>query len=173
MIKNITKKQLVEKLDASFVKVALEDIKRALDANTNLAVFILGTCFIDALAGFCYGKTKPNDSKDGHRFQNFVKKYKQQLHPYKPKTLWAMRCGLSHSYSTGKFMFVNKKPQYHNKRSTKGRQIINDEDFYDALVLAYSQFKEDILTNKRRFAYARKRYNAPGLELMKIVQQKS
>lgn len=169
----MNKKQLVKELDKSFVKVALEDIKRTLDANTNLAVFILGTCFIDALAGFCFGKTETNDHKDGIRFKKFIKKYRKYLLPYNPDDLWKMRCGLSHSYSTEKFMFVNKKPNYHNKRSIKGRQIINDENFYRALKKVYSKFKKDILTNAQRFRYAKKRYGAPQLKLMKIIKNDS
>ena len=94
---NLTKEQLVEELDSSFLKVALEDMKRAIhpEVNTNLAVFILGVCLIDALAGFYGGKEEATSKGNCDRFKNFVKKYLPQ---YNSDDLYEARNGLLHSY---------------------------------------------------------------------------
>ena len=169
----MTREKLIERLDASFIKIAFEDIKRALDENTTLAVFILGTCLVDALAGFCYGKEKIYDHKDAYRFKKFVERYKKILTPFTPDNLWQLRCGLTHSFSNNKFSFTNKKSQLHNKLHIRGRLNINDTEFYGALKKVYSQFKQDISTDDKIFKLALKRYNAPSLQLIRIQDPKS
>lgn len=163
---DITKEQLVKELDSSFSVVALEDMRRALDpkVNTNLAVFILGVCLIDALAGFYGGKEKPTSEGNTDRFKNFIRKYLKQ---YSADDLWEVRNGLFHSYAVEKYGFVNKKPHLHGN-STNGGKFINDENFYNDLETAYKSFREDILTGSDPtiFINAKKRYEA--MELMKI-----
>ena len=72
----------MKELDSSFLEVALVDIDRALKENTNLAVFILGVCMIDALAGFYCGKEKPTSEGNTDRFKIFVGKYLYQSIAY-------------------------------------------------------------------------------------------
>lgn len=138
------KEQLVKELDSSFLALALEDMKRAIDpkVNTNLAVFILGVCLIDALAGFYGGKEKPTNEGNTGRFKNFVKKYLPQ---YNPDDLYEVRNGLLHSYIVEKYSFVDKKSHLHNQ-SANGGKFINDENFYSDLKTAYEHFKKDILS---------------------------
>lgn len=166
---DITKEQLVNELDSSFSTVALEDIKRALDPNVNttLAVFILGVCLIDALAGFRFGKEVKNDKKDGERFKDFVKIYIKQ---YNANDLWKVRNGMLHSYAVEKYAFVNKKSYLHDQ-STNGGKIINDENFYKDLETAYKTFREHILTSSDQtiFKNAKKRYEAIGLMKIRTV----
>lgn len=164
---NLTKEQLVKELDSSFVEVALVDIDRALKENTNLAVFILGICMIDALAGFYGGKEKTTSKGNRNRFKNFVRKYLSQ---YNADDLWAVRNGLLHSYAVEKYGFVNKKSHLHDK-PTNGGKFINDENFCGDLKSVYESFKKDILASSEQdtiFINVKKRLDA--LKLMKIVE---
>jgi len=169
MKNNINKEQLVNELDSSFSAVALEDIERVIDpkVNTNLAVFILGVCLIDALAGFRFGKEEKDDKKDGQRFKDFVRIYLTQ---YDANDLWDVRNGLLHSYTVQGYSFVNKKPNLHNK-PTKGGKFINDEDFYDDLKTAYGEFKKDVYNSEEIFGKAKKRYNALGLMKITVIKE--
>ncbi len=160
------KEDLIKILDESFLGVALEDLKRASDSNTNLAVFILGVCFIDSLAGFSYGKKEINDKQDGVRFKKFVEKY---LKKFNKDELWNARSGLLHSYSAKGYNFVNKKQEYHNKINGENK-IINDENFLEDLKLAYENFKKDILKDDIVFQNVQIRYKSLGL--MKITELK-
>lgn len=167
---NITKEQLVDGLDSSFKKVALEDIQRALDSNTNLAVFILGLCFIEALAGFYCGQTNPSVlGESAKQFKKFVRKY---LPTYDAKNLWvSLRNGLIHSYcEKGKYIFANKKPELHlHIQNSTNIKWINDEDFVADLREAYKNYKKDILENEEVFKKARNRFQSFGL--MRITTQ--
>ena len=163
---NLTKEQLVKELDSSFLEVALVDIDRALKENTNLAVFILGVCMIDALAGFYGGKEKPTNEGNADRFKNFVKKYLTQ---YDADDLWEVRNGLLHSYAVEKYSFVNKKPHLHDQ-PTNGGKFINDENFCSDLKSAYESFKNEILASSEQdviLINTKKILNA--LKMMKIV----
>ena len=162
-------KKLVAEIDSSFNDVALVDINRALNENTNLAVFILGVCMIDALAGFYGGKEKPTNDGNSDRFKNFVKKYLAQ---YNADDLWEVRNGLIHSYAVEKYSFVNKKQHLHDAPSNGGK-FINDENFCNDLKTAYENFKKDILCSSEKdeiFKNCEKRYNA--LKLMQIIEIK-
>lgn len=168
---NITREQLVKELDASFLNVALEDIKRSSDikTNTNLAAFILGSCFIEALAGFYCGQDDPNTrSGSGDRFRKFVRKYLSQ---YNANDLWdSLRCGLVHSYAEkGKYNFVNKKRWLHFQSDKNGRIIINDEDFVEDLEMAYKDFKKDIINDPTIFSSAKKRFEGFGIMRITVV----
>lgn len=164
----MTEEQLLEKLDSSFLKIALGDIKRAshIEVNTTLAVFILGSCLIEALAGFRFGQTRPDQKGSGDRFRKFVKEY---LGQYDEKDLWkSLRCGLVHSYAEkGKYIFVNKKPLLHFKKHKNGRLIVNDENFVKDLEAAYQQFKKSILNDGTIFLNAEKRLKSLGLMVIK------
>lgn len=164
---NLSKKQIVQEMDSSFIEVALEDIKRALDpsVNTNLAVFILGVCLIDALAGFYGGKVEPTNDGNKVRFKEFIKKYLKQ---YSYDDLLEARNGLLHSYATKKYCFVNKKRYLHGK-SINGRMVINDENFYDDLRTAYENFKKDILDDSNQEKVYKNCKKRLVLGLMKIA----
>ncbi len=56
---NLTKKQLVHILDDSLFGWEYKDIEKAsIYGNAKLSGFILGACFIDAMAGFYAGIDK-------------------------------------------------------------------------------------------------------------------
>lgn len=162
---NIEREKLVKELDKAFISIALEDINRALhiDTNTTMAVFILGSCFIEALAGFYCEQTDPdlrNKSRD--QFVKFVTKYLPQ---YNSQDLWhSLRNGLVHSYTDkGKYLYVNKKRDLHYSRHQNRALIINDEDFVEELKNAYGQFRDDILNDPDIFLKAKKRLDAFGV----------
>ncbi len=171
--KKITKEDLVKILDESLFHLAYGDIERILPPNPNLAVFILGACFIDAMASFRFGVTKEmiKDGKIGERFKNFVKEY---LPKYNADDLWdSLRCGLVHLYTAyGKYAFANKKRHFHHRKDNRGRTIINDEDFCEELKDVYEKLKDDILNNKEVYLNATKRLNSMGIMRIGSVEIK-
>lgn len=162
---NITKEKLVEILDRYLFGWEYKDIERAsLFGEAKLAGFILGACFIDAMAGFFAGVTKEkvsNGSSD--RFKEFVKKY---LSKYDSEKLWAdLRCGIVHSYAEGgTYVFTDaNKAGFHFNSTSGGKIILNLEDFLSDLREAYKNFRNDILTNNDIFLKAKTRYESMGL----------
>lgn len=167
----ITKENLVKKLDESLFGLAYGDIERILPANPNLAIFILGACFIDAMASFRFGVTKEmiKDGKTGERFKDFIKEYLPQ---YSADDLWeSLRCGLLHSYAEyGKYAFVNKKRYLHFKKDQQKRTIINDENFCEELKDTYEKLKCDILNKEEVYLNAKKRFNSMGIMYINTIE---
>lgn len=160
---NTEREELVENLNKAFVSLALEDINRALHANTNTAVFILGSCFIEALAGFYCGQINPNSyGKSKDQFVEFVTKY---LPKYNSLDMWqSFRNGFVHSYTDkGKYLYVNKKRDLHHSRHQGRGLFINDENFVEELESAYKHFREDILNSYDIFLKAKRRFDAFGV----------
>lgn len=169
---NITREQLLNILDSSFERIALVDMRRALEENTTMVVFILGSCFIEALSGFYFGQISRDDRENekrgiprsGERFKGFVQRY---LSEYNPEDLWnSLRCGLVHSYTDkGAYLFKNKDRALHHLKEFGDRLFINDEDFFASLEQAYMKFKLDILAenNNELFLKAKRRLDALGL----------
>ncbi len=174
----MTKEKLVEKLDRWLRgrvdgngKVdghgslgALTDIKKACGAD--VGTFILGSCFIDAMASFRYGVTKNmlKDRKSGERFKDFVKEYLPQ---YNAEDLYlSLRCGLVHNYVEhyGKYFLdsTDNSASLH-LQPDGGRTWINRQKFVDDLESAYNNFRAHILSNDKVFALATNRLNSLGL----------
>lgn len=160
-----TKEILVKTLDDSLFGWEYKQIEQASILGTaKLAGFILGACFIDAMAGF-YAGIDGEESKRGagERFKQFVKKYLQK---YDEEKLWEdLRCGLVHSYATGDtYAFTDaNKAGFHFNRTQQDRIILNLEDFCADLREAYKNFRNDILTYNDIFLKAKKRYESMGL----------
>lgn len=183
----ITKEQLVEELDRWLLGDisgknsggAYRDITRALEAGTDLAVFILGSCFIDAMAGFYCGVTEETMKKgSGDRFKKFSKRYLPQYYGIDlGKDFYeSLRSGLVHNYvSYGKYAFVTYNVALNNPRvkhlqaysGLEGKVIVIDRNFYEELLDAYKKFRSDILKNEEIFNNAKKRLNS--LKIMKVV----
>ena len=156
----LTKKELVDILDKYLFGWEYKDIERAsIQGNAKLAGFILGACFIDAMAGFYAGIdqiTMKNNS--GKRFKDFVRKY---MPKYNAKKLYNdLRCGLVHSYAEGgTYVFTDaNKAGFHFNTTPQGKIILNLEDFLCDLREAYKKLRHDILDNNDIFLKARKRY---------------
>jgi hypothetical protein len=165
MTKEITKEQLIKILDTYLFGWEYKDIERAsIQGQAKLAGFILGCCFIDTMAGFYAGIDKRQAKRNsGKRFKDFVKKY---LPRYDPKKLWEdLRCGLVHSYAEGgTYVFTDaNKAGFHFDTTSRGKIILNLEDFCADLREAYKNFRNDILTNNKTFLKAKKRYKSMGL----------
>lgn len=156
----ISKEQLVNVLDKYLFGWAYKDIERAsIHGDAKLAGFILGACFIDAMAGFYSGVTKESVKKESSgRFKDFSKKY---LPSYSFEKLYEdLRCGLVHSYAVGQtYVFTDaNRGGSHFSKTSKGTIILNLEDFLGDLRTAYSNFRNDILTDNIIFEKAKKRY---------------
>lgn len=165
MQKSLTEKNLVSILDKYLYGWAYKDIERAsIKGKAKFAGFILGACFIDAMAGFYAGIDKSNYNKgSGVRFKKFVRNY---LPKYSRKGLYYdLRCGLVHSYSEGgTYVFTDSnKAGEHLDKTLDGKIILNLEDFLSDLKSAYKKLRSDILSNKEIFNRALRRYNSLGL----------
>lgn len=161
----LTKEQLVRILDASLFGWEYKQIEQAsISGTAKLAGFILGACFIDAMAGFYAGIDK-KDSKtgSGDRFKNFVGKY---MTTYDKERLWEdLRCGLVHSYAEGgTYAFTDaNKAGFHFNKTPQGLIILNLEDFCADLREAYRNLRNDILIGGDIFLKAKRRYESMGI----------
>jgi hypothetical protein len=161
----LTKDILVSKLDERLLGWEFGDIERAsLIGEAKLAGFILGACFIDAMAGFYAGLTKDQVRRGSpDRFMNFVEKYLSQ---YDPEKLYNdLRCGLVHSYAEGgTYVFTDaNKCGKHFSVTSSGKVLLNLEDFAHDLEEAYKKFRNDMLTDNEVFDRAKRRYLSMGL----------
>jgi len=154
--------ELVEILDKYLLGWAFGDIERA-SKEAKLGAFILGACFIDAMAGFYKGiNRKEAETGSSSRFKDFVKVYLPQ---YDPEKLWKdLRCGLVHSYAEGgSYEFTHSNSEIHFTKSSRGKIILNLEEFLEDLKGAYNQLREDIMKQQDTFDKAIKRYKSMGL----------
>lgn len=164
----LTPQRLVKILDKYLFGWEFHDIEKAsIKGSAKLAGFILGACFIDAMAGFYGGVTRATvSSGSGTRFKDFVSKYLSQ---YNSDSLWKdLRCGLVHSYAEGGtyvFTHANKAGKHFNQISD-GRIILNLEDFLNDLSSAYKKLSNDILNDRHTYANALKRFNSMGLMVL-------
>ncbi|HAR46555.1 MAG: hypothetical protein A2X56_04165 [Nitrospirae bacterium GWC2_57_13] len=161
----MTKEELVSILDQNLFGWAYKDIERAsVHGEAKLAGFVLGACFIDAMAGFYAGIDKDESKhRSGDRFKRFVTEY---LPHYDAEKLWAdLRCGLVHSYAEGgTYVFTDaNKAGYHFNTTATGHIILNLEDFCADLREAYRRLRNDILTKNDCYQKAKKRYESMGL----------
>ncbi len=171
---NLTKEKLVETLDEYLLGWEYGDIERAsIAGEAKLAGFILGACFIDAMAGFFAGLEK-GSVKGGSRarFINFTEKY---LPNYNSEKLWEdLRCGLVHSYAEGgTYVFTDaNKAGHHFEATPNGKIMLNLEDFACNLRMAYHGLRKDILNNDIVFCNAKRRYLSMGL-MGRVNKEKS
>jgi hypothetical protein len=168
---SMTKEELVATLDRSLLEMAYGDIIRAsIQGSAKMAGFILGSCFIDMLAGFYFGITQEDLKKreSGKRYKEFVGKY---LTRYDAEVLYKdLRCGLVHDYAEGgSYTFTDNHPELHFKITVQGKIILNLENFLDDLKAAYELYRDDILEVDEIYESALRRLNALGLMGIQVV----
>lgn len=163
---------IVAILDESLFNWAYKQIEQAsVQGSAKLAGFILGACFIDAMASFYFGvnhKTKKTSA--GKRFKEFVEIY---LPKYDKEKLWEdLRCGLVHSYSAGNaYLFTDdNKAGFHFDETPKGAIILNLEDFCADLRQAYRSFRKDIISDPDIFKNVIRRYKSMGIMVLAIKE---
>lgn len=156
-------------MDKSLFDMALKDIKEASKPDqptgAEMAGFLLGFCFIDAVAGFHAGRT--GNEGIGEHFREFVRGY---MKAYDPHALYNdLRSGLVHSYAIGqKYAFTDLEKEGKHLETTHTEQfgqrtLLNLEDFLRDLEGAYRTLCGDICTDPKQFAKARERYDSKGL----------
>lgn len=130
--------------------------------------FILGSLFIDYLAGFYGGTTIDKINKDtGKKYKDFVVKYLSQ---YKADDLWRdIRSRLVHNYSVGGtygFTHMEKDGKHFEvvmHEDGKSRIVLNLEDFLDDLEKAAENYLNDLLLDDGLYLKASVRYQSIGL----------
>lgn len=164
--------KLVKILDAYLFGWEYRQIEQAsVQGPAKLAGFILGACFIDAMAGFYGGVVKETASRgSGKRFREFVGEY---MPDYKAEDLWRdLRCGLVHSYAEGgTYAFVDDKQLLHLTKTPKGMIVLNLEDFCADLRRAYRSLRQDILTDRKILQKANRRFRSMGIMMAGPIDQ--
>ncbi|NPV02387.1 MAG: hypothetical protein HPY53_13515 [Brevinematales bacterium] len=160
----ITKEVLVSVMDQSLFLMAYKDIEKAFKGECYMGVFILASCFIDAMAGFHAGVTKQTCTRgNSRRFKEFVKKF---MPLYDAEMLYEdLRNGLVHAYTSGKtYVFTHSNNAgFHFDKTQKGSIILNLEDFLAHIRSAYSQLRNEILNDHSAYIHAHIRFDEMGL----------
>jgi hypothetical protein len=144
----------IDRVEATYETWVLGSIKRTyeatkdeLDGSTPLAAFILVSCAIDFLAGFMCGIASFSPSGESSRnYKAFVIKYLPQ---YDPVDVYSnIRCRLAHNYSIGgSVALTHRNPAAHDPSGTKGRKIINFENFFADFQDAASAYFKELATD--------------------------
>ncbi len=155
---NITDAALIDHIKEHLRDMAFADILRASNGGSKIGAFILGSCFIDYLAGFRYRKTKTTRAK----YIKFVGVYMDSF--YVPERLYGdLRCKLVHDYSEGgSYAFVDARSDLHKTKLKDGRVVINLEDFITDLLAAMQKYFDE-LDAGRYVDNAKRRYLDFGL----------
>ncbi len=145
----------IDRVEAKYKTWVLGSIKRTYEAtkdeqegSTPLAAFILVSCAIDFLAGFMCGITSfsPQPGESSTNYKAFVTKYLPQ---YDPVDVYNnIRCRLAHNYSIGgEVALTHRNPAAHDPSGTKGRKIINFENFFTDFQEAASAYFKELATD--------------------------
>jgi hypothetical protein len=122
--------------------------------------FMLGSCFIDALAGFKYGQD--GRLKLGKVYREFVGEYLQDYD--KVALYYDLRCQLLHNYSEGgSYEFIHNHPDLHLQYHDEKRKFINLENFISDLEEALQKLFNELQDHEMTRANALKRYRKYGL----------
>jgi len=127
--------EIIGRIKNSLSGLAFADVKNASAGGATMGAFILGSCFIDYLAGFYYGHRSQKDD-----YINFANKY---LKKYGGERLYySMRNGLVHNYSVERdFVFSEKGIDGpHFGKYKNGKIVSNLEDFISDLEAAMNKY---------------------------------
>ncbi len=136
------KTEIINNIKFSLFEMAFLDIKRASEGKSKMGAFILSSCFIEYITGFRYGK-----ETNGKDYKRFVAKY---LTSYDAEKLYKdLRCKLVHNYSEGgSYMFTDNKAEFHLKKTTSNKLMLNLENFIDdienALKTYFDELEKDV-----------------------------
>ncbi len=131
-----------------FFNTSITDILRAIRGKSLLGAFTLSMCSIDAMA-YLYNDL-PNE-EIGENFINWVKKWLVPINSdCNPDVLYALRCGLVHTYGFAKamercglegFYYVHNQPNKHWKQPHANVFVLNlDSHIAELTIAAYSYF---------------------------------
>ena len=155
----ISKQAFISHIRHSLEEMAFKDIIRASSGKSKMGAFILGSCFIEYLAGFRYGKeTTTRDD-----YKNFVKEYLGNK--YDAEKLYAdLRCKLVHNYSEGgSYQFIDAHAHLHNAKLPNNKILLNLENFIDDLKSALDEYFTQLEKDDKLFQLAFQRYEKVGL----------
>jgi hypothetical protein len=155
----------IDHIQSTLEDMAFKDIEQASAAFSKMGAFILGSCFINCMAGFVCGR-----EARGNHYKDFVRAY---LPSYDPEKLWKdLRCALVHNYTEGgSYVFVDNQQAQHGQPApnNKNKTIINLENFVDDLRNAMRKLLHEIKTDDTKQQLAFVRYDRIGL----FIQRKT
>ena len=139
-----TDEDRVNYIKSSFENLAFNGIISASAGGSKLGAFILGSCFVDCMAGFACGR---HANKEAHL--TFVRDY---FPAYDPEKLYRdLRCGLVHNYSEGgSYVLTYASPWHHGKKVQGGRTVINLENFIADIRSAMHKLLDEIQTDEKK-----------------------
>jgi hypothetical protein len=152
-------KQKYETWVLGSINQTYEATKNLEGGSTPLAAFILISCAIDFLAGFMCGVTsfQPKPGESSKNYKAFVTKYLPQ---YDPGDVYNnIRCRLAHNYTIGGNVgLTHLHPELHDPKGSKGRKIINFENFFADFRAAANEYFNDLATDSHLRAAFPKRF---------------
>jgi len=134
-----------------FFDMAIADIIRAIRGRSLLGAFTLSMCAIDAMAYI----RKPLPKKEsGENFKKWVEGWMVPLNGNcRPDVLYALRCGLVHTYGYGDamrkcgvhaFNYVHNRPQDHWDQRVANSYVLNLESHVAEVTVAAFTFFDDL-----------------------------
>jgi len=134
-----------------FFDMAIADIIRAIRGRSLMGAFTLSMCAIDAMAYI----RKPLPKKGpGENFKKWVEDWIVPLNGNcRPDVLYALRCGLVHTYGYAKamrkcglhaFTYVHNQPQDHWDQPAANSCVLNLESHVAEVTVAAFNFFDDV-----------------------------
>jgi hypothetical protein len=125
----------MERVFGYFSQIYLGGIPSIITQDSAFLAFVCTLTAVEALAGYRYGDESPGD-----KFKDFICGYFPVGYTGLADELWSFRNSMVHAFSTGKFVLVHHKSEYHLSKQSGGSVVLNAEDFYAALVSAAQKF---------------------------------
>ena len=120
----------------NFKRVFYEDLEALIGEKRGFSAFLLAFAGIDALAGCRY----PEEQEAGVRFKRFIEAYFPKEYSIHKHDIWRQRNYLIHNFAG---VFTWGHPENHLTKCD-GNVLLNAEDFHKALILASTNYFDDV-----------------------------
>jgi hypothetical protein len=134
-----------------FFDMAVADIIRAIRGKSLMGAFTLSMCAIDAMA---YLRNALPSKRSAENFRKWVEDWMVPLNGNcRPDVLYALRCGLVHTYGYAEAMqrcgllgyeYVQNQPQDHWGQPAANRYVLNLETHVAEVTVAAFKFFDDL-----------------------------
>lgn len=171
--------QLAERL---FFHMAIADFFRAIRGRSHMGAFTLSLCAIDAMA---YLRDALPDEGSGENFREWVRSWILPLNAdCVPDVLWALRCGLVHTYGFSDAMrkcgiqavrYAHNEPKLHWKQQAPNFYVLSLDCHVAEVTIAAFRFFDDLasICAKERTLQSAVDIRVQQLNLIRRVEAKS